>query len=510
MLAVALAAACFPAVAQRSPTSGTESPNTLFVTAGKSVLVSSAQLIERVSVGFGDVAEATAVTPREVLVNAKAPGSTSLIIWQQGGGKLFFDVNVKPNRFLTDTRADSVRREIGKELPGQSISVTADNDVFYLRGTAKDLTSVGRAMSIAASAGKVVNLLYVTVPTPEPQILLKVRFASLDRTRATQLGLNLFSTGATNTIGTVGTGLFPAPSLPSTSNPQNLTNPFIFSDLLNLFLFRPDLNLGATIKDLEVRGVLQTLAAPNVLAENGKQASFLAGGEFPYPVYQGTAGGTGAITIQFREFGVRLNFLPVITPRGTIRLQVAPEVSSLDFTNGVTISGFTVPALQTRKVKTEVELAEGQSFAIGGLLDKRVTETLEKMPFIGDVPILGKLFQSKNATRTNTELIVIVTPELVRPIPAGAPVPELKYPIPFLEPMNPNAVRTPGMASTGAVPVTPPAKSVPVEILVRSLSEKPLNTNATTSVYANAPQQDTGTTPPPQPPEMPSTGVKQP
>jgi pilus assembly protein CpaC len=486
---------CFAAVAQQPGTQGAESPNALVVTAGKSVVVNSAQPIERVAVGFGDVAEATAVTPREVLVNAKVPGSTSLIIWQQGGGKLFFDVNVRPNHFVADTRVDSVRREIGKELPGQSISVTAENDVFYLRGMVKDLTSAGRAVSIASSLGKVVNLLYVAVPTPDPQILLKVRFASLDRTRVRQLGVNLFSTGATNTIGSTSTQQFPAPTLPTNPNPNNLTNPFVFTDLLNIFLFRKDLNLGATIKDLEVRGVLQTLAEPNVLAENGKQASFLAGGEFPYPVFQGTTAGTGAVTIQFREFGVRLNFIPTITPRGTIQLQVAPEVSSLDFSNGLIVQGFNVPALTTRKVKTEVELQEGQTFALSGLLDRRTTQTFQKMPFIGDIPVLGKLFQSTNVNRQNTELVVIVTPELVRPIPAGGAVPELKYPLPFLESTNANAVRTPGMATTGPVPVTPPEKSIPVEKLMESLQpKKPLNVNATSSVTANAPtsqQQDT-------------------
>ena len=164
--------------------------------------------------------------------------------------------------------------------------------------------------------------------------------------------------------------------------------------------------------------MLEVLAEPNVLAENGKEASFLAGGEFPYPVVQGgNVGGTAAVTIQFRQFGVRLNFIPTVTPRGTIRLQVAPEVSSLDYTNGINVQGFTVPGVSVRNVNTEVELAEGQSFAIGGLLDNRETDTFSKIPFIGDVPILGKLFQSTSKRKTNTELMVIVTPQLVRPLP---------------------------------------------------------------------------------------------
>jgi len=236
------------------------------------------------------------------------------------------------------------------------------------------------------------------------------------------------------------------------------------------------LDLGATIQALEAKGLLEILAEPNVLAENGKQASFLAGGEFPYPVVQGSsAGGTNAVTIQFRQFGVRLNFIPTITPRGTIQLQVAPEVSALDYTNGVTVSGFTVPGISVRNVNTEVELSEGQSFAIGGLLDNRETETFSKIPFIGDVPILGKLFQSISRTKQNTELIVIVTPQVVRPIPAGQHLPELKYPVPFLPPNSGISMATPTQNVTGPVPVTPPTPTMPVEALIKSLqTERPL------------------------------------
>jgi pilus assembly protein CpaC len=175
------------------------------------------------------------------------------------------------------------------------------------------------------------------------------------------------------------------------------------------------------------------------------------------------------VTVQFREFGVRLTFTPTITPRGTIHLDVAPEVSALDFTNGLSVSGFIVPALTTRKLNTQVELNEGQSFAIGGLLDNRTTDTLEKIPFVGDIPLLGKLFQSKSVTKQNTELIVIVTPELVRPIPAGQPVPELNYPTPFLKSNTDKDLRTPGLNSTGPVPVEPPNAAIPIETLIQSL-----------------------------------------
>ncbi len=482
--------------AQATAQTEEESPNDLFVNVGKSVIVNSSLPIERVSVGFGDVAEARAVSPQEVLVNGKVPGQTSLIIWQQGGSKLFFDVTVQPSRFANSSRLDILRRQLGRELPGQKIDASVENDLIFLRGSAKDLTSADRALAIASALGKAVNLLYVDVPAPEAQILLKVRFASVDRSLSSQLGINLFSTGAARTIGSVTTQQFSPPTLssgPSSSSSGGVTSNGVtatLSNALNLFFFRPDLNLGATIQALEARGLVETLAEPNVLAENGKEASFLAGGEFPYPVVQGgNVGGTTAITIQFRQFGVRLNFIPTITPRGTIRLQVAPEVSALDYANGITLQGFTVPGISVRNVNTEVELAEGQSFAIGGLLDNRETETLNKVPFIGDIPILGKFFQSRNKSRSNTELMVIVTPQIVRPMPAGRPIPVPNFPVPFLPPNTPKEIATPGQNVTGPVPVTPPVASVPVESLIQSLAEKPLVVTSTSSSYASGSPQ---------------------
>jgi pilus assembly protein CpaC len=175
----------------------------------------------------------------------------------------------------------------------------------------------------------------------------------------------------------------------------------------------------------------------------------------------------------FKEYGVRLNFIPTITPRGTIRLQVAPEVSALDFTNAVQVSGFEVPAITSRKVKTEAELGDGQSFVIGGLLDNRETESLMKIPFLGDIPVLGKFFSSISKSRTNTELIVIVTPEIVNPIPVGAPLPELKYPEKFLPANSEVSAHTPDTKTAGTLPVPP--TSIPMETLIESQKpEKPL------------------------------------
>ena len=477
-----------------------DSANDLLVAVGKSVLVDCARPIQRIAVSSSDLAEATAVSPTEVLVNGKAPGETTLIVWQEGGGRQFFNVKIHASSSVANDHMETLRRELRTEFPGQTLRVNSENGLIFLRGSVKDLNSSDRAVQIASTAGKVVNLLYVDVPPAEPQILLKVRFASVDRTLTKQLGINLFSLGAANSIGSVTTQQFSPPTISSPGSSTSTTA--TLSNLLNLFIFRPDLNLGATIAALQTSGVVQILAEPNVLTANGKQGSFLAGGEFPFPVVQGTTGGgVGAVTIQFKEFGVRLNFIPTITPRGSIRLQVAPEVSSLDFTNGVSISGFTVPGLDVRKVKTEVELEEGQSFAIGGLLDNRDTKNFSKIPFLGDIPVLGKFFQSISINKTNTELIVIVTPQIVYPIPATEPLPQLKYPDKFL-PLNSNIpMTTPGPEVTGAKPLPPRPPTIPVEKLVQSMQpEQPLLIDSSMSATgaSSATQAGTSVTPAPQ------------
>jgi pilus assembly protein CpaC len=452
----------------------------LVLTAGKSLVVNTSADIERIAVGFGDVAEARAVGLREVLLDGKAPGETSLIIWQQGGNKLFFDVSVLANTSLARGRLDSVRRQIAEELPDQPITVAIENDMVFLRGTARDLTSAQRAVTIASTAGKVANLLYVDVPGTEAQILLKVRFATVDRNMASDLGVNLFSLGGTNTVGRVSTGQFQAPTVAIPDGKPTAT----LSEALNVFLFRPDLNLGATIKALETRGVAEILAEPNVLAINGKQASFLAGGEFPYPILQGGQGGLGTITVAFREFGVRINFLPLVTPRGTIRLTVTPEVSSLDYTAGLVIQGYNIPGLATRRVETEIELEAGQSFGIGGLLDRRLSETIQKIPLLADVPLLGKLFQSRTLSKRNDELLVIVTPQIVKPLPAGQ--------IPAIEMPKALPGDEKGAVSATGAPVSNPSPAterMPVERLIQQLkseSEMTLQKNKTVSSWPGA------------------------
>jgi len=439
----------------------------LMVTVSKSLVLDSPSNIERVSVANGDMAEAVVINPREVMVNGKAPGDTSLIIWQQGGMRTSYDLQVRPSTAGLDT----VRREIQDQLPDQNIRVDLQNNTVFLTGTAKSLLDADRAVAIASVLGKVVNLLNVVVPPTSPQILLKVRFADVDRSASIQLGANIASLGATNTIGGVTTGQF---SPPSVTAPSTGSATLTLTNALNVFLFRRDLNLAATIEALQAKNELQILAEPNVLTMDGNPASFLAGGEFPYPTLQGGGAGLGAVTIAFREFGVRINFTPRITPRGTIRLDVQPEVSSLDFANGLIFQGFTIPGLNTRRIHTEIELEEGQSFAIAGLLDQRTTDALSKIPGLGDIPLLGKLFQSRNMTKSRSELLVLVTPEVVRPIPAGAPRPDIPMPAPFLSGAPATPPQTPGIETTGPVPARAAQAAIPIEQLIES--QKPLPT----------------------------------
>jgi pilus assembly protein CpaC len=440
-------------------------PRDLVVSAGKSLVIDSPVDVKRVSIANPEVAEAVGITPKEVLINGRAPGQTSLIVWQEGGNRMLFDVTVKPQG---ETPIDAVQKELARELEGQDVQVSVEKDTVFVRGTVRDMNSADRAVAIASALGKPVNLLRVAVPEMEPQILLRVKFADLDRSTLLELGANWLSTGAGNTIGSISTQQFGAPQLPPNGTTPGNLGKFVVSDLLNVFLFRPDLNLGATIRLLQQQKLAQILAEPNVMAASGKEANFLAGGEFPYPVVSGAGGVAGlAVSIQFKEFGIRLNFIPTLTPRGTIRLVVEPEVSALDYANGITFQGFSVPGLDTRRVSTEIELQDGQSFGIAGLLDNRLTETIGKVPGLGNIPLLGKLFQSRSTSRNNTELLVMVTPEIVRPIPAGQPQPQIEFPKEFMKDGASTPPRTPAIAATGAPAGAAVPATVPVEVLVR-------------------------------------------
>jgi pilus assembly protein CpaC len=438
-------------------------PAMIAVDAGKSHIIDLPVNMERVSISAPETAEAVPVNARSVMVNGKTPGETSLVIWLCDGTRREYDVNVR----FAASRLGVAGEQLQKEF-GSDVQVTVDGKSVYLTGRVKNLFAAERAESIARSLGDVVDLLKVDVPEQEAQILLKVRFADVDRTRAMDLGVSFF--GAPGAIPfTAKTGQFPASTLTSASTTSGAGGTgaasFSLSDALNLLLLDPHLNVGATIKDLESRSILQLLAEPNVLAMNGKEASFVAGGEFPFPTLQGGGGGVGQVTIQFREFGVRIHFLPRITPRGTIRLHVTPEVSSLDYANALSVSGFTVPALSTRRVDTEIELENGQSFAIAGLLDNRTTESLSKIPGLSNIPLLGKLFTSRSTSKSNSELLIIITPELVAPIPAGQNLPDIPRPQPFMEGPGilPVAPQTPGPEQTGPPNVKEKRNEMPLQ-----------------------------------------------
>jgi len=433
---------------------------------GKSLVLDIPAGVQRVAVASGDVVEAVAISLNEVMLNGKAAGETSVVIWSKTGDRIQYDVMVMPSA----ARIEKLRGQLKREA-GEDVDLEIENDMVLVRGNVKDLQQAQRALAIAGSLGKTVNLLRVAAPAAEPEILLKIRFADIDRSASTELGANFFSTGAGNTIGSTATQQFPSPTPQFV---QGQAAQFNISDALNLFLFRPDLNLGATIKALQAKNLIQILAEPNLLTLAGKEASFLAGGEFPYPVVQATGSGLNTVTIQFREFGIRINFTPSITPNGAIHLRVAPEVSSLDYANGLRYQGFTVPGLSVRKVATEIELGNGQSFAIAGLLDNRVTDNLSKVPGLGNMPFFGRLFQSRSLARTKSELLVVVTPEVVRPLPAGTAAPGLEMPKSF---MKEGSTATPGAGIPDAAPIEPKAWVSVDELLAKKIVDQLLEQN---------------------------------
>jgi pilus assembly protein CpaC len=397
--------------------------------------------LKRVSIADPTIADEVVVSPKQILVNGKAPGAVSLVLWDDSGQSQSFEVVVEMDVL-------ELQRQIRDGFPSAPIQVSSSKDVLTLSGRVPSEAVADKALELAkAITPKVVSLLEVPVAPPGAEILLQVKFAEVDRTALTQLGANILSLPGAKTVGATSTGQFSPPALTGTVGASGSTtttaangvttttqNGFTLSDLLNIFVFRPDLNLAATIKAMQEKTLLQILAEPNVLTESGKEGSFLAGGEFPFPIVQPSgAGGVPLVTIQFRPFGVQLNFTPTLAPDGTIDLHVRPEVSTLDFTNAVTIAGYTIPAISTRRVESEVRLQDGQSFAIAGLVDNRVQEQLNKIPGISDLPILGKLFQSKSLQKSKTELLVVVTPRVVKP-PFPALPASPAFPVPFMPP----------------------------------------------------------------------------
>lgn len=398
----------------------------LRVMVGKSLLINTTERIKRISVTDPSIAYAQPITPTQILVHGKAPGEVSLLIWDELERSRSFDLRV-------DVDVSACSDEEHRVFPDEQITVTPSRAAIVLSGHVSTEDVAKRAGELASAySPKVVNVLTFG-PVGAQEVLLQVKFAEVDRTALTQFGVNFLSNGAGNTIGTMGTGQYGSFGTVNVQSQQTTsalggtatqnTGVQTISNVLNLFLFRPDINFGAIVEALQSKNLLQILAEPNLIAVNGKKASFLAGGQFPFPIVQPGQGFT-AVTISFKEFGVRLEFTPVIMPNGNIHLQVAPEVSTLDYADALTISGFTVPALSTRKAETEFELQDGQSFVIAGLMDNRVTDIYEKFPGLGDLPIIGNLFKSKSTQKSNSELMVLCTVRRISPNQSEPPLPK--------------------------------------------------------------------------------------
>jgi pilus assembly protein CpaC len=399
----------------------------LRVMVGKSLLINTTERLKRISVTDDAIAFARVITPTQILVHGRTPGEVSLLIWDELERSRSFDLRV-------DVDVSACAEEEHRVFPDEQITVTPSRSAVVLSGHVSTEDVAKRAGELASAYSKnVVNVLTFG-PVGAQEVLLQVKFAEVDRSALTQLGMNFVSTGAANTVGTTTTGQFggfgPQQISQTTGQGNTIQASETVNNVLNLFLFRPDIHFGAVIEALQTKNLLQILAEPNLIAVNGKEASFLAGGQFPFPIVQPGAGFT-AVTISFKEFGVKLQFTPVIMPNGNIHLKVAPEVSTLDFANALTISGFTVPALSTRKAETEFELQDGQSFVIAGLIDNRVTDITNKIPGLGDIPILGAFFRSKSAQRSNSELMVLCTVRRISP--SNEPPAPPKDPKPFMD-----------------------------------------------------------------------------
>jgi pilus assembly protein CpaC len=379
-------------------------PIAVNVLVGQSRVINFDRPVGRFSVSNPEIAEAILVTPDQVLVNGKAFGQVNFIAWEQSGGQyLVFDVYVRTNLSLIDSQIRAL-------FPKDDIRVSQANGSVVLSGSVTDPKTSAQVQSVVEAAGfKTVNMLASPVKNMA-QVQLQVRVAEVSRNRLKDLGTSYAYQGGVGRSGVYAN---------SGSGPSALTNATsgvlsgTLSSALNLFVMGG--NTLSMIHALQTQGALRELAEPNLIAMDGEQASFLAGGEFPVPIVQGGSDKT-TVTIVFKEYGVRLNFKPTIIDEDHIRLELEPEVSTIDFANGVKFDGFLIPALKTRRAKTGVELRDGQSFALAGLLDNSETRSLSKVPVLGDVPVLGALFKSKSYQKNETELMFIVTAQMVKPI----------------------------------------------------------------------------------------------
>ncbi len=394
------------AIIAGSPAAVPSSPTAVDLLVGRSTILNVASPIARVSLTVPDIADAMVTSPQQLLIHGKTPGTISLFVWDRAGGISTYEVNVRRD-------LSQLIEQMKQLFPGEAITVTGSGKDVIISGTVSSKYVVDKAADVAGGyvekKENVVNLLKQQEGVASNQVLLRVRFAEVSRSALQELGVNFIANGYKNDwFGRTTTQQFAAPDFDS-SKPGGLT----FSDFLNVFLFNSKHNIGAVIKALQSKGLFESLAEPNLIASNGKEASFLAGGEYPYPVVQPGSGGN-SVTIMFKEFGVRLSFTPTVLGGDLINLKVRPEVSSLDFSNAIVLQGFRVPALSTRRTDTEVELQDGQTFAIAGLLNNTLNNTMQKIPGIGDIPVLGYLFRSRAYQKNATELVVMITPQIVR------------------------------------------------------------------------------------------------
>lgn len=378
------------------------------VLVGQSRVINFDRPIGRFSISNPEIAEAVMVRPDQVLVNGKTFGQVNFIAWEKSDSKfIVFDVFVRANLSLIDSQIRAL-------FPKDDIRLSQANGSVVLSGTVSDPQTATQAESVVAAAGfKTVNMLASPVKNAT-QIQLSIRVAEVSRNKLRELGSSFAYQGSPGAGGFISGG---GPG--SLSEVKNGFMQGTFTSAMNVFLMGG--NTAQMIRAMQTNGALRALAEPNLIAMDGQTASFLAGGEFPIPIIQGGGGGAGtAVTIQFKEYGVRLNFKPTIIDEDHIRLELEPEVSTIDFANGVRFEGFVVPALRTRRARTGIELRDGQSFALAGLLDNSETRSLSKVPVLGDIPILGNLFKSSQFQKQETELVFIVTADLVKPVDRDA------------------------------------------------------------------------------------------
>ncbi len=379
-------------------------PTDVDLLVGRSTVLNIGAPIARVSLTVPDIADALVTAPGQLLIHGKQPGTISLFVWDRGGAIKTYEVTVRRD-------LSALSEQLKQLFPGESVTVVGSGKDVVLSGTVASKYVIEKAAEVAGGyvdkKENVVNLLKQQEGVASNQVMLRVRFAEVSRSALQELGASFVASGyKSDWYGRTTTQQFPAPE-------WDKDGKLVFSDFLNLFVFNSKEGLGGVVKALQNKGLFQSLAEPNLIATNGKEASFLAGGEYPYPVVQPSSGAS-SVTIMFKEFGIRLNFTPTVLGGDLINLKVRPEVSSLDFSNAITLAGFRVPALSTRRTETEVELRDGQTFAIAGLMNNTLNSTMSKIPGIGDIPILGLLFQSKAHQKNQTELVVMITPTIIK------------------------------------------------------------------------------------------------